>query len=78
MCKLPDKTVTNMADLLGGMSLDSNILFSNSWTFKNGYHGGFCFLKNEGHVRNDVFIGIRSSNIEICSCTESSIRYHCI
>ena len=59
-----------MADLLGGMSLDSNVLFSHSRTFKNGYHGGFCFLKNEGHVINYVFIGIHSSNIEICSCTE--------
>ena len=59
-----------MADLLGGMSLDSNVLFSHSRTFKNGYHAGLCFLKNEGHVINDVFIGIYSSNIEICSCTE--------
>ena len=60
MCKLPDKTVTNMADLLGGVSLDSNVRFSHSRTFKNGYHGGLCFLKNEGHVINDVFIGIHS------------------
>ena len=75
MCKLPDKTVTNMADLLGGVSLDSNVLFSHSRTFKNGYHGGFCFLKNEGHV---MFLLVFILEILKYALAQSCIRYQCI